>query len=75
MRFYVTLLVQNAPFRRVRFSSPAQTSACLTEKHILCPLPHGKAQSAPSAAVLDDSPRDGVLPGVLSDVVPSHLVR
>ena len=31
MRFYVTSLVQNALFRRVRFFSPAQTSSHLTE--------------------------------------------
>ena len=48
MRFSVTCRTQNALFRRVRFSSPAQTSACLTEKHILYPPPHGKAHSGPT---------------------------
>ena len=47
MRFYVTPLVQNALFRRVRFSLPAQTSACLTEKHILYPPPREKTHSVP----------------------------
>ena len=38
---------QNALFRRVRFSLPAQTSACLTEKHILYSSSYGKAHSSP----------------------------
>ena len=37
---------QNALFRRVRFSSPGQTSSHLTEKRTLQPAPHGKAHSA-----------------------------
>ena len=37
---------QSALFRRVRFSSPAQTQRRLTEKRILQPAPHGKAHSA-----------------------------
>ena len=37
---------QSALFRRVRFSSPAQTRRRLTEKRILQPAPHGKAHSA-----------------------------
>ena len=48
MRFYVTPLVQNALFRRVRFSSPAQTSACLTEKRILYSPSHEKTHSVPT---------------------------
>ena len=47
MRFSVRHRLQNALFRRMRLSSPAQTSACLTEKRILCPLPHAKTHSAP----------------------------
>ena len=38
--------LQNALFRRVRFSSPGQTSSRLTQKRILCSPPHAKAQSA-----------------------------
>ena len=37
---------QSALFRRVRFSSPAQTWRRLTEKRSLQPAPHGKAHSA-----------------------------
>ena len=50
MRFSVTPTSQNALFRRVRFSSPAQTSRHLTENRILSPHPHGKphSESAPS---------------------------
>ena len=55
MRFSVRVRTQNAPFRRVRFFSPAQTWRLLTEKRILQPAPHGKAQS-----VLIDS-RKGAL--------------
>ena len=45
MHFSVRTRSQNALFRRVRLSSPAQTSACLTERRILYPPPHGKAHS------------------------------
>ena len=38
--------LQNASFRKMRFSLPGQTSTHLTEKRILCRHPHGKAQSA-----------------------------
>ena len=50
MRFFVRGHTQNALFRRVRFSSPAQTSRHLTENRILSPHPHGKphSESAPS---------------------------
>ena len=48
MRFYVTPLVQNALFRKVRFFSPAQTSSHLTEKRILQPPPHEKTHSVPT---------------------------
>ena len=37
---------QNALFRKMRFSSPGQTSSHLTEKRTLCRLPHGKVHSA-----------------------------
>ena len=43
LRLYVRRRGQNALFRRVRFSSPAQTWRRLTEKRSLCPGPHGKA--------------------------------
>ena len=46
MRFSVTPTSQNAPFRRVRFSSPAQTRRRLTKNRTLSRCPHGKAQSA-----------------------------
>ena len=50
MRFSVRVPAQNAPFRRVRFFSPGQTSSHLTEKRTLVPAPHGKAHSGPSAS-------------------------
>ena len=50
MRLLVTPRSQNALFRRVRFSSPGQTSGRLTERRSLCPLPHGKAQSVPTTS-------------------------
>lgn len=40
--------LQNASFRKMRFSLPGQTSTHLTEKRILRRHPHGKARSAPS---------------------------
>ena len=56
MRFSVRHGLQNALFRRMRFSSPGQTSTHLTKKRTLCrPLtqnrilsrrPHAKAHSA-----------------------------
>ena len=45
VRFSVRVPAQNAPFRRVRFSLPAQTWSRLTEKRILGVRPHGKAHS------------------------------
>ena len=45
VRFSVRHGLQNALFRRVRFSSPGQTSTHLTKKRTLCRLPHGKAHS------------------------------
>ena len=48
MRFSVTSPVQNALFRRVRFSSPAQTWSHLTQRRILRRRSHVKAQSAPA---------------------------
>ena len=50
MRLSVRTHAQNALFRRMRFSSPAQTSSHLTEKRILQPAPHGKAHSSPAAS-------------------------
>ena len=46
MRFPVTSRGQNALFRKMRFSSPAQTSSHLTEKRTLAQPPHGKPHSA-----------------------------
>ena len=46
MRFSVTTRPQNASFRRVRLSLPAQTRCHLTEKRILRLRRDGKAQSA-----------------------------
>ena len=46
MRFSVTTRPQNAPFRRVRLSSPAQTQCHLTEKRILRLRRDEKAQFA-----------------------------
>ena len=43
MRLSVRPNVQNVLFRRVRLSSPAQTSGRLTERRSLCPPSHGKA--------------------------------
>ena len=48
MRLSVRTRAQNALFRKMRFSSPAQTSSHLTEKRTLQPAPHGKAHSAPA---------------------------
>ena len=45
MRFSVRARPQSALFRRVRFSSPAQTRRHLTQRRILCRRPHVKAQS------------------------------
>ena len=45
MRFSVQHGLQNALFRRVRFSSPAQTPTRLTQKRTLFPAPHAKAHS------------------------------
>ena len=45
MRFSVRDRAQNALFRRVRFSSPAQTRRHLTQRRILCRRPHVKAHS------------------------------
>ena len=50
MRFSVRHGLQNALFRRVRLFSPGQTSSRLTQKRILCPLPHGKAHSVLTAS-------------------------
>ena len=46
MRLYVSVWGQSALFRKLRFSSPGQTRRRLTEKRILQPAGHGKAQSA-----------------------------
>ena len=50
MRFSVQHGLQNAPFRRMRFSSPAQTPTRLTQKRILAVGPHGKPHSGPGAS-------------------------
>ena len=50
MRFSVRARTQNALFRRVRFSSPAQTWSHLTQRRILGRRSHVKAQSAPAAS-------------------------
>ena len=50
MRFFVRASAQNALFRRVRFSSPAQTWSHLTQRRILRRPPHVKAQSAPAVS-------------------------
>ena len=50
VRLSVRVRAQNAPFRRVRFSLPAQTWSHLTEKRILRRPPHVKAQSAPAGS-------------------------
>ncbi len=50
MHFSVRHGLQNALFRRVRFSSPGQTSTHLTQKRILHWCPHEKAHSAPTAS-------------------------
>ena len=47
LRLSVRVRAQNAPFRRVRFSSPAQTRSHLTQRRILRRRPRVKAQSAP----------------------------
>ena len=48
VRLSVRVRAQNALFRRMCFSLPAQTSGDLTEKRTLQPLAHGKAHSGVS---------------------------
>ena len=50
MRLLVTSRPQNALFRRVRFSSPAQTPTRLTQKCTLSVGPHGKPHSGPDTS-------------------------
>ena len=50
MHFSVRVRSQNALFRRVRFSSPAQTWSHLTQRRILGRRSHVKAQSAPATS-------------------------
>ena len=50
MRFSVRARAQNALFRRVRFSSPAQTWSHLTQRRTLRRRSHVKAQSAPATS-------------------------
>ena len=45
LRLLVRPPAQNALFRRMRLSSPGQTSGRLTERRTLPPAPHGKAHS------------------------------
>ena len=47
VRFSVRVRAQSALFRRLRFSSPAQTWSHLTQRRILRRRPHVKAHSAP----------------------------
>ena len=47
MRFSVRARAQNALFRRLRFSSPAQTLSHLTQRRILHRPPYGKPHSVP----------------------------
>mgnify|MGYP000959408693 CR=1 FL=1 len=61
MRFSVRHGLQNASFRRVRFSSPGQTSSRLTQKRTLPRRSHGKAHSAPAA-----SRKTALCPGALT---------
>ena len=53
MHFFVRAPAQNALFRRVRFSSPGQTSSHLTEKRTLELVPHGKAHSGGATLTVD----------------------
>ena len=48
MHFSVQHGLQNAPFRRVRFSLPGQTRHHLTQRRILAQPPHAKAHSGSS---------------------------
>ena len=48
MRFSVRRGLQNALFRRVRFSLPGQTRRYLTQRRILAQPPHAKAHSGSS---------------------------
>ena len=48
MRFSVWRGLQNALFRRVRFSLPGQTRRYLTQRRILAQPPHAKAHSGSS---------------------------
>ena len=50
VRLSVRARAQNALFRRVRFSSPAQTWSHLTQRRILRRRPHAKAHSAPATS-------------------------
>ena len=50
VRLSVRVRAQNALFRRMCFSLPAQTRRRLTENRTLHPSPHGKAQSAPATS-------------------------
>ena len=68
--------LQNAPFRRVRFSSPGQTWRRLTEKRTLAQPPHGKAHSAAdaTATVYTNSPerrREAVFADLCTLFVPT----
>ena len=82
MRFSVAPHPQNALFRRVRFSSPGQTSGRLTERRSLCRLSHGKTHFAQSAGCrMRFSVRHGcvmrfsVRVGHLECAFPSHRTR
>ena len=51
MRLSVRTQSQNAPFRRMRLSSPGQTRRRLTKNRILRPPPHEKPHSGPSGLI------------------------
>ena len=61
MRFFVTHRLQSALFRRVRFSSPGQTSSLLTERRTLPRRPHAKAHSATRLMDEASTPRSQVI--------------
>ena len=69
MRFSVTTRPQNAPFRRVRLSSPGQTWRHLTEKRTLVQTPHGKTHSG-----LIDSCKGALRDPQIAQTAPLHDV-
>ena len=53
MRFYVECAFPHLGKRRPTSRKSAFWPMDLTQKRILCPLPHGKAHSAPDANLTD----------------------